>query len=171
MKTPALHDELRRTTERWPKAAAASVDRHVRGWVAETVAVQSQRLLATANAELANLALTRFAELLYDGAPERLFNVDPSSRILIPCPWSRTRYAAYGLTDQGSRILRSIVVTRLAQLPSKRQWLYMDGRVWCVNLRHYPTAELARQWISEFGVTAALWSTHAEAMPARGKGG
>jgi len=171
MKTPALHDELRRTTERWPRAAAANVDRYVRARVTQVTAVQSQRVLATANAELANVALTRFAELLYDGSPERLYNVDADGRILIPCPWSRTRYAAYGLTDQGSRILRSIIVTRLAQLPSKRQWLYMDGRVWCVNLRHYPTAEMARQWIQEFGVTPTLWAAHADALPARGKGG
>src|SRR4051812_12555679 len=100
----ALHDELQRTTQRWPVAAGAKVERFVREKVSEVVAVQSRRVIATAQLELANRALIRFMELLYEADLDgRLFNVADNGRILIPTPWSRWQHQSYGLTDHNSR--------------------------------------------------------------------
>ncbi len=170
MTTIALHDDLQRTVKRWPAATAANVDQFVRSRVNQAAAVQSGRILATANAELANRALTRFIELLYDGAGGTLYNVAVDGRIKIAAPWSRTRYADYGLSDHGARVLRSVITWRLAQLPSKHQLLWCNGSRWFLNLARFPDLAAAGAWLGQFPVTPELWHSHNETLPRRRRG-
>jgi hypothetical protein len=165
----AYHDELKRTSQRWPVATAAKVDRFLRDSIGDAAAVQSRRVLAAAQAELDNRALRRFCEMLYEERRTgELWNVGDGGQILIPTPWSRTRYAAYGLTDHGGRVLRSIMVWRLGALPAYRRWLELDGGRWYLNLRYYGTHQAAKEWMREWAITGDLWLEHNDRLPRRG---
>ena len=167
-----VHD-LERTSTRWPVASAARVDRFIKQKVGDAATVQSRRVLAAANAELANRALRRFFELLYDETADgALCNLGQDGRVLIAAPWSRTRHAAYGLTDHAARVLRSVITARLAAMPWRFQIMHLDadsGR-WCVNLKHYGNLPAALDWLAQHGaVTSDLWLKHNDAMPRRGR--
>ena len=167
----ALRDELERTAVRWPLATAAKVDTFVKGRVAALAGVQSRRVLAAAQAELCNRALRRFFELLYDQTPGgRYANIGPAGRVRIAAPWSRRQYAAYGLTDHGSRILRSIFVHQLSARPPMRRPLEVEGGAWFVNLRKFPDLAAALAWLDQWPVSADLWLEHADSLPRRGRG-
>ena len=167
-----LVHELERTTARWPAASAAKLDAFVKRAVADAAAVQSRRVLATAEAELCNRAMRRFIELLFDATPGgRFANIGAGGRVLIPAPWSRRQYAAYGLTDHGGRVLRSIVVRVLDGLPTWSALLYLDGGQWRVNVRKYPDLPAALAWLDKWPVTADAWLAANDALPRRGRTG
>lgn len=166
----ALHDELARTVTRWPAAAGAKVGAFTRQKLGDLAQVESRRLLATAQVELANRAIWRFAELLFDDAGGRRWNVARDGRILIPTPWSSTRHADYGLTDHGRRILRRAITDHLAHLPPSNRWLlYAEGR-WHLS-RRYTTLEAVKAWMGEYALTPAMWAAAADATPRRGRKG
>lgn len=165
----ALHDELKRTAARWPVAASAKVEGFVRERLAAAAAVQGRRVVATARAELAQRAMQRFLEVLYDSDAGRLYNVSRNGQLRIPVPWSRRRHSDYGLTDRESRVLASIITWRLQQLPSKHQLLFYDGRRWVLNLARFPTHESAAAWLTQFSITPALWDEHTSRVPQRGR--
>jgi hypothetical protein len=166
-----LVHQLEQTAARWPMAAAAQLDTFVKRAVSDAAAVQSRRVLASAQAELCNRALRRFLELLYDETPGgRLANISPDGRVLIAAPWSRRQYAAYGLTDHGGRVLRSIFVRQLAALPSWTRPLHLDGKQWHVNVRKYPDLPAALAWLDRWPVTPDVWLAANDAMPRRGRG-
>lgn len=168
-----LVKDLERTSARWPAATAARVDKFIKQKVGDAAGVQSRRVLAAANAELANRALHRFFELLYDETADGvLCNIGEEGRVLIPAPWSRTRHDAYGLTDHGARVLRSIMTARLAAMPWRFQVMHLDAAAgrWRVNLKHYGNLAAALGWLDQWPVTADLWLKHNDAMPRRGRG-
>lgn len=170
MNGTALHDELKRTSGRWSVAATAKVDGFVRERVRAAAALQGRRVVATAHAELAQRALVRFVQLLYDaGAGGRLYNVAQDGRIRIPVPWSRVHHADYGLTDRDGRILYSMVSWRLEQLPSRHQLMWRNGRWWILNLARFPTHDQAGAWLAQFPITPELWDEHAGKVPQRGQ--
>ena len=163
-----VHD-LERTSARWPLAAAAKVDAFVKQKVAAAAGVQSRRVLAGAQAELCNRALTRFFELLFDEtATGRLCNLGDGGRIRIPTPWSRTRHADYGLSDHGGRVLRSVVMQQLGSLPTFASPLYLDDGAWHVNLRRFADLPAALAWLGKHPVTADAWLLANDALPRRG---
>lgn len=172
MNGTALHGELERTTQRWPVATAAKVDRFVKERVQAATQVQSRKVLAAARAELARRALASFARRLYEDerVGGELWNVGEDLRILIATPWSRTQHAAYGLTDHDARILRAWLVRRLDNLPGKYQWLHYAGGKWFVNFGACPDQAAALAWLAKFGPTADDWADAAELVPRRGGG-
>lgn len=165
----ALHRELQDTVTRWPLAAGAKVNQFARQRLDTATTVESRRLIATAQCELAQRALLRFCGLLYEPRGDAFWNIADDGRILIACPWSRTQHGAYGLTDHGGRILRSLVVARLAGMPFKYQWLVLKGRFWYVNQARFPDLASAEAWLAEYGPTPQLWQKHADALPRRGQ--
>ena len=166
----AFRDELERTAQRWPAAAAAKVDAFVKRSVADAAALQSRRVLAAAHAELCNRALRRFLELVFDQTPGgRLANIGDGGRILIPTPWSRRQHAAYGLTDHGGRVLRVLFLGELNNTASWAQPLYLERGQWCVNLRKYGDLAAALAWLDRHQVTADTWLAVNDAMPRRGR--
>ena len=165
-----LVKDLERTAQRWPVASAARVDKFVRGAVGAAAAVQSRRVLAGAQAELCNRALRRFVELLYDETDGgRLVNLGGGGRILIPAPWSRTRHAAYGLTDHSRRVLRGVLVAKLDVLPPRYRLLTCEAQSWYVNLDSYGNVGAALGWLRKHTFTADDWLKHNDAMPRRGR--
>lgn len=165
-----LLQELTATVDRWSVASGAVVEQFTRQKLGDAAALESRRLVATAQADLANRAMTRFAELLYDADNGRLYNIRiETGRILIPMPWSRSRCYDYGLTDHAGRILRSIVVSALANAPARLRWLALVGGQWHVDVVRYPTQATANEWLTKFAVTSTLWLTHADALPRRGR--
>lgn len=169
----ALVGELERTVARWPAASAAKVDSFIKRQVGAAAEVQSRRLLAAAHAELCNRALGRFVELCYDETEAgTLCNLGVGGVVLnhLPVPWSRTRYADYGLTDHGGRVLRVLLVTQLErQAPSRRLLRYAAGK-WMVNLTAYPHLAAAQAWLQGCAtITADQWLRANDGLPRRGK--
>ncbi len=165
-----LIQEITGAVDRWSVASGAVVERYTRERLADAAAVESRRLVATAQAELANRAMVRFAELLYDADNGRLYNIRrETGRILIPMPWSRSKCHSYGLTDHASRILRSIVVANLDGSPSSLRWLRLAGGQWHVDLRRFPSVATANEWVLKFAITPTIWLRHADALPRRGR--
>ena len=163
---------LERTATRWPLAAAARVDTFVKQRVSEAAGVQSRRVLAAAQAELANRALRRFIELLYEtGADGRLYNVADDGRALIAAPWSRTQHAAYGLTDHQGRVLRRVLASKLASLGWRWRLFVLDRRGPRVKLGIFSDAAAALDWLDRFPVTADEWLQASDTMPRRGHEG
>jgi hypothetical protein len=161
--------DLERTSARWPAAAAAKVDTFVRRRVGAAAEVQSRRVLAGAQAELGNRALRRFFELLYDEtATGRLCNLGDGGRILIAAPWSRTRHAAYGLTDHGGRVLRACLMAQLQALPTFASPLFLAGGRWHVNLRKYADLAPALAWLDKWPISADAWLRANDSLPRRG---
>lgn len=169
----ALTSELERTAQRWPVAAAAKVDRFVRSKVQHVAEVQSRLVLASAQAELCNRALKRFVELCYEETEAgTLCNLGVGGVVLLPTPWSRTRYASYGLTDQGGRVLRALLVAQLRQqLPPSRRLLRYGGGKWAVNLAAYPHLPAALAWLEACAVTPDQWLRANDTLPKRGRKG
>ena len=165
-----LLQEITATVDRWSLASGAAVEQFTRQRLGDAAALESRRLVATAQAELANRAMVRFVELLYDADNGRLYNIrSETGRILIPMPWSRSRCYDYGLTDHAGRILRSIVTTTLASAPARYRWLSLAGGQWHVDLVRYPTQTAVSEWLTKFAITSTLWLTHADALPRRGR--
>lgn len=162
----ALHDELQRTTAQWPAASTAKVGTWARGQLLKAAQVNSRRLIAEAKAELANRAMWRFIELCYDGAPGHWYNVERTGRIVIPCPWSRTHHASYGLTDVAGRLLRWHIVGVQDALPERRRLFWFDGQFWHLNRGNFPDLATAQDWLRTVGmVTAARWDALSQAHP------
>ena len=171
----ALHDELERTTQRWPVATMAKVDKFVKAAVGDAAAVQSRRVLAAAQAELANRAMRRFVELLYDETEggANLWNVGDGGRVLIPTPWSRTRHASYGLTDHGGASYAQLLcVAPSAATHSHPVTLVRQRSVVCepayVRQPRGRQALVAKLWHGDAGPMAGVQRT---AAPARAQVG
>lgn len=170
----ALHDELNRVTAAWPVAASAKVSNWSRSKLAEVAQAQSRRVLAEARAELSQRAMRRFLALVYDGAPHVWYNVNPTGRIVVPAPWSRRHYAAYGLTDPASRVLRVHVVDVVASLPGRRALFWYDDAAgfWHLNRGGFPELTHALGWLDGPGkMTAARYQAIADSQPRRGQNG
>ena len=168
----ALHDELRRTVDRWPQAASAAVSRWSRQKVGEVATAQSRRVLAEAKAELLNRAMRRFVTIVYDGAPHVWYNIDAVGTIVTPTPWSRQRHAEFGISDPDSRALRIHVADVLASLPPRRALFWYDegaGR-WHLNRGSFPELAQALDWVEGPGrITPARWLTISASIPRRGQ--
>lgn len=167
-----LHDDLRATVDAWPVAATAAVRGWARERVREAAEVNSRRVIAEAKAELANRALWRFAELVYDGAPALWYNVSLTGRIDVPTPWSRSRCYDYGLSDVAGRLLRVHIVGVLESLPERRRLFWFDGQYWHLNRGTFPALSQAQEWLATVGnVTAARWDALSQANPNGRKAG
>ena len=170
----ALHDELRRTVDRWPQAATAQVSRWSRQKLGDVATAQSRRVLGEAKAHLLNQALRRFVTILYDGAPHTWWNIDPTGKIIIPTPWSRQRHPEFGISDPDSRALRIHVADVVASLPPRRSLFWFDegaGR-WHLNRGSFPELSQALDWVDgPARVTPARWSSIAASIPRRGQTG
>ena len=164
--------DLERTSARWPLATAARVDKFMRGKVAAAAGIQSRKVLAAASAELGNRALQRFVELLYDETDGgRLANLGDGGRILIPAPWSRTRHRAYGLSDHGARVLRSIITAKLDAMPPRYRLLTCEGGRWYLNME-FGSLGAGLGWLRSRGkVSPDDWLRANDALPRRGRNG
>ena len=164
--------DLERTSARWPLATAAKVDRFVKNKVGAAAEVQSRKVAAAAQAELANRAMRRFVELVYDETSEGvLCNLGDGGRVLLPAPWSRTRHRAYGLSDHGARVLRIIITAKLDAMPAKYRLLTCEGGRWYLNME-FGSLGAGLGWLRSRGkVSPDDWLRANDALPRRGRNG
>ena len=145
------------STARADLAAVAAPNRFVRSKVRQAAESSSKRLVAASACQLVNTALRRFIALCYESDNSHLWNVAPDGRVLIPTPWSRSKHAAYGLSDTEHRVLRLAILTHNEEAPTSMQlWWYQGGR-WYLNRHSYPDAAAALQWLAQWQITPAAW--------------
>ncbi len=148
-------------------AGQAHVDAFVRDKLGQAATEEGLRVVAAAQAELAQRAVERWLELLYTDAQFNVRAVD--GQIRLAPPWSRTRRVNYHLTEPQARTLRFIVVDLLAMLPERRRLFWYDAtaRRWVLNQRNFPTLDAALAWQRGPGqITPASWRAAQDQYPA-----
>jgi len=117
----------------------------------------------------ANEAIHKLVTLVYAPDTDGLFcNVDPKTGLLlIPAPWGREGYKAYGLRQTEAIITRMVLMGRQRQLekmPAKDRERYpqlfyyvQDWRKWVANLDAYPTYNDALNWLKSGPLTLQEW--------------
>lgn len=113
-----------------------------------------------ARVELANEALCRLVELLYqpdsDGHPA---HIDPATgRILVPLPWGSVGWKRWGLRHHEAVVLRMILLARQCGTTRPALFLYgTDTRCWYLNTNDYPTLPAAAHWLKRSAILLAEW--------------
>lgn len=149
-------------------AGQARIDSHASGKLAEIAADQSLRVIHAAQADLAQAAVERWIELLYDGAPDLWWNVRADGIARLAPPWSRSRRRSYGLSEPQARLLRLIVADLAATLPERRQLYYYaaGAQRWSLNRRFFPTLAAALEWQATVGkISPPAWHTYSIRHP------
>lgn len=150
-------------------AGQARIDQHASGHLSRMAEQQSLRIVAAAQADLAQRACERWIETIYDGALQNVWwNVRDDHLIKLAPPWSRSRRTSYGLSEAQSRLLRRIVVDLVDAMPERRQlyWYVPEVQRWFLNRRFFPTVEGALEWQRGPGeITAVLWYSYGVRHP------
>ncbi len=148
-------------------AGQAHADAFVRDKLGAAATEEGLRVVATAQAELAQRAVERWLELLYVDARFNLRTVD--NQIRLAPPWSRSRRVNYQLTEPQARLLRWVIVETLAALPARRRLFWYDAGAtrWALNREKFPTLGDALAWARGPGaITPASWRAAQERYPA-----
>ena len=148
-------------------AGQAHVDAFVRDKLSAAATEEGLRVVAVAQAELAQRAVERWLELLYTDARFNLRSVD--NQIRLAPPWSRSRRVNYHLTEPQARTLRWLVVEVLDALPARRRLFWYDAGAtrWVLNRDRFPTLDTALAWQRGPGaITPAAWRAAQERYPA-----
>lgn len=125
---------------------------------ADTSAALSRRNAITASTELANTAITRLIELLYqreqlDTHTTHYANLNHNHRILIPIPWG-DNYKRYALLATESAVLASHIKQLENHHPALLYYIAED-RAWYLNLIDYPTETSAHTYWQRAQLTPA----------------
>ena len=128
-----------------------------------------------ARVELANEALARLAQLLYERDTDGAWaNIDPyTHRLLIPAPWGRSGYKQWGLRWHEADTLRRVLLRRQRGWAGGRPLLYLwdeETRCWRLNLDDYPTLDAATFWLKRSGVVLVEWREVAQELAGRVRG-
>lgn len=151
MRATTLEYRIPTELQRTEAIQSAQPDRHT------PLRAVAQRLtrrgLLAAKVELCNGALLAMTELCYeidtDGVTPA--NVDPGGRLLIPAPWGKGGYRAWGLRASEQRALNYIMRARMV---SQNEPLYIydaTARSWLINLAYIRRTAMA--YLKSFPVT------------------
>lgn len=160
--TPA-DAELFDTLKRKPLIRRVKPREYIRQRLAEAAASLSLAGMLAARVELANEALHRLVQLLYERDTDGvLANVDPVTyRLLIPAPWGRAGWRSWGLRQHEGVTLRGVLRTRQAAWHKNQRPLLFDYnevlRSWHINIGDYGVVEAAVWWLEKSPVTLAEW--------------
>jgi hypothetical protein len=149
-------------------AGQAHIDSHASGRIIRLAEEQSLRVVHAAQADLAQRAIERWIELLYDTEGGVWWNVREDGMTLKAPPWSRSRRRSYGLSEPQARLLRRIVGDLVAGLPVTRQLYYYlpQHQRWAINRSRFPTLDMALEWQRTLGaIRAATWHTYSVRYP------
>lgn len=150
-------------------AGQARIDQHASGHLSRMAEQQSLRIVAAAQADLAQRACERWLETLYDGADANTWwNVREDHMIRLAPPWSRSRRTSYGLSEPQARLLRRIMIDLVTAMPERRQLFWYDApsQRYYLNRRFFPTLPGALEWQHGPGrVTAVLWYSYGTRHP------
>lgn len=149
-------------------AGQARVDNHASGKLAQLAEDQSLRVIHAAQADLAQRAVERWLELIYDGSPDVWWNVRDDHMIKKAPPWSRSRRRSYSISEPQARLLRRIVIDLVGGLSDRRQlyWYVPAAQRWYLNRRFFPTAAAALEWQRGPGrITPVLWHSYSIKFP------
>lgn len=149
-------------------AGQAKIDSHASGQIIRLAEEQSLRVVHAAQADLAQRGCEHWLELLYDQADGVWWNVRDDGLCKKAPPWSRSRHAAYKLSEPQARLLRRIVGDLLDQLPERHQLYFYAAQHqrWALNRRHFPTLERALEWQRSMGrITAPMWHEFGRRYP------
>jgi hypothetical protein len=147
-------------------AGQARVDEHASGKIIKIAEEQSLRVYHAAVADLAQRAIERWIELLYDTDGGIWWNVREDGLVKKAPPWSRSRRRAYGLSEPQARLLRRIVGD-LAVGPPRQLYYYVKAHQrWALNRSRFPTVDAALEWQAGPGrITPAMWHAYSIKFP------
>jgi len=141
-------------------AGQARIDAHASGKLVQMAEAESLRVVAAAQADLAQRSIERWLELVYDQRDGIWWNVREDGMIRLAPPWSRSRRKSYGLSEPQARLLYRIVTDLRAHLPERR-WLYWYSPAhqrYVLNRSRFPTLANALEWQRSVGsITPAMW--------------
>lgn len=149
-------------------AGQARIDSHASGKLAQIAEDQSLRVIHAAQADLAQRAVERWIELLYDTGGGVWWNVREDGLAKKAPPWSRSRRRSYGLSEPQARLLRRIVGDLLAKPPyNYKLYRYSKSHQrWFLNRDLFPTLDAALDWQRGPGrISAALWHSYSVRYP------
>lgn len=149
-------------------AGQARIDQHASGRIIRMAEQQSLRVVHAAQADLAQRAVERWLELLYDTRDDIWWNVRSDGLVRLAPPWSRSRHGAYGLSEPQARLLRRIVGELVGQLPERRQlYFYLElHQRWALNRNRFQTLAAALEWQRSVGaITAPMWHEFSVKFP------
>lgn len=149
-------------------AGQARVDAHASGRILSMAEAQSLRVVHAAQADLAQRAIERWLELLYDADGPTWYNVRSDGMCLLAPPWSRSRRRSYGLSEPQARLLRIIVGDLVEQLPERMQLYYYlpAHQRWALNRRSFPALAAALEWQRSKGlIKAQTWHHYSVKYP------
>lgn len=149
-------------------AGHAQVAGHGQAIIRNMAEEQGLRVVAAAQADLAQRAVERWIELLYEREGSTWWNVRSDGMIWLAPPWSRSRRVAYGLSEPQSRLLLRIVKDLIGGLPDRRRlYSYLpQHQRYALNRAHFPAVAAALEWQRTIGaVTAAQWKAYSERYP------
>lgn len=134
-----------------------------RSALAEAAAKLNRAGAMRAHLDVAIEAMAALISILYnaddDGQPA---NVDRATgRILVPLPWGRSGWRAWGVRQWEAAVLRSILMERATE---RRRFAPLfdynaEGRTWHLNLHDYGSVDLAMTWIKKDAPSLAEWRT------------
>jgi hypothetical protein len=149
-------------------AGQARIDQHASGRMKKQAAVESQRVVHEAMADLAQRDIEHWLELLYDVQGGGWWNVREDGMAIQAPPWCMSRCAAYGLSQPQARLLRIIVGDIVDRLPLTRQLYYYlpQHKRWFINRSRFPTPESALEWQRTLGaIKPAMWHAYSLEYP------
>lgn len=142
--------------------------KYIKGRIAYEAAALFQISMDAAHVEVVNEAVFAMTRILYAQDADGVWaNVDPRThRILIPCPWGSKGWKKWGLCDWEARILRAVLLQRIAtRRPGQRPALfdYNDlAHTWHINLSDYPSFEAASFWLRGSAISLEEWRVFAD---------
>ncbi len=128
----------------------------------------TRRGIAVAKVELVNVALTSFAEVLFDVDPDGIApNLDVDGRLLIPAPWGRAGGRMWGLRNTEQRAFSWIMRRRSEQQgqplfvydDAAKQWLLGRGYTRRTAMAYCRTMPVTLQeWRAAWAATRSTWA-------------
>ncbi len=115
--------------------------------------------------EIANEALCKFAGILYQKDSDGTFaNIDNRThRLLVPAPWGKRGWKYWGLRHWEATILRSVLISRLAE-PRPPLFDYnAHTQTWYLNVADYKTLDAANYVLHRCAITVSEWRLRSEA--------
>ena len=149
-------------------AGQAEIARHGQELVGRIAEEQGLRVVAAAQADLAQRSVERWIELLYQSDNGVWYNVREDGLIWLAPPWSRTRRKHYGLSEPQARLLLRYVRELLDALPDQRRLYYYlsDYQRYALNRHRFPTVQDALHWQQTVGaITPARWRAYQQKYP------
>jgi hypothetical protein len=147
-------------------AGQARVDEHASGKIIKIAEEQSARVYHAAVADLAQRAIEKWLELLYDTEGGVWWNVREDGLVKKAPPWSRSRRRSYGLSEPQARLLRCIVGDLAVGPPRQLYYYIKPHQRWALNRVRFPTLAAALEWQRGPGrISANLWHTYSVKYP------